>query len=293
MNRTRLLSVLATLVLGASWVPAAHAQERSEPLRGHVQLDTFFFGGDASRSLGSDNTFSWANLLSGGIDAGEWGGRVWVPFAYGSARVGSSNLDGFMIGNIALEGFYDLQLDRDLQLRLIARLGLPTSSAASDNGTQVAALFAGGVTFWDPRYWPAGVVTPGVAAELSYLDDLFILNGMATADVLIGTRDGGRAAGWSGETHFTSQLMVDFSFRIARIVHAGLRAMTALTWTRLRDNDDAGALAFEPFIATDPALDFPVYGRLGVILNVDNHLGPSFESGRVWAVHLTAGVNLE
>lgn len=277
----------------------AEAQEaRREPneIQGHVQLDTFFFGGDARRSTGLNDAFNWANLVSGGVDFGEFGARAWLPFAYGAGRVdlggfGSVHTDSFMLGNVALEGFYDVSLSDHMQLRLLARLGLPTSNANDNVGTALAAGLSGGVTFWDPRYWPTGVVTPGIGAEFSMREDVYLINAMATADVLIGTRDGGRSAGWSGETHFHTQLMVEGAYRIGNVIDVGLRAMGGLTWTRLRDGDDAGALALEPFVQTDPELDFPLYGRLGLILNLDNGNGPTFESGRLWGVHVTAGVN--
>jgi hypothetical protein len=279
-------------VLQPSLVSSAHAQAtEDDPIRGHVQLDTFFYGGDASRSFGLTDVFNWANLLSGGVDFGEWGGTLWVPFAHGEGRNGVISASGFMLGNIALEGFYDLAIEQNMQLRLLARLGLPTSTAGTDVGTAITAGMSGGVTFWDPRYWPSGLVTPGIAAELTLLDDAYVLHAMGTADVLIGTESG--TGSWSNEVHFTTQALADFSFRLARVVHVGLRAMAGLTWTRLRDGDDADGLAFEPFVGTDPELDFPLYGRLGVILNVDHGLGPTFEPGRVWAVHLTVGVNIE
>lgn len=288
--------VLGTALLASSGV--AHAQEaRRQPreIEGHVQLDTFFFGGDARRATGIRDAFNWANLLSGGVDFGEFGARAWLPFAYGSARddgpFGSVQIDGFMVGNLALEGFYDLELSDRAQLRILARLGLPTSTAADSAGAAVAAGLSGGVTFWDPRYWPAGVVTPGVGAEFSFREDVYLINAMATADVLIGTRDGGRGAGWSGEAHFHTQLMVEGAYRIGNVIDVGVRAMGALTPTRFRDGDDAGALAIEPFIQTDPELDFPLYGRLGFILNVDNGNGPTGEDGRLWGFHLTGGVN--
>ena len=288
--------VLGTAMLASSGVAQAQeARRQPREIQGHVQLDTFFFGGDARRATGFHDTFNWANLLSGGVDFGEFGARAWLPFAYASGSfdtgAGRFHTDGFMVGNLALEGFYDLQLSDRAQLRFLARLGLPTSTAADNSGASLAAGLSGGVTFWDPRYWPAGVVTPGVGAEFSFREDVYLINAMATADVLIGTRDGGRGAGWSGEAHFHTQLMVEGAYRIGNVIDVGVRAMGALTPTRFRDGDDAGALAIEPFVQTDPELDFPLYSRVGFIFNLDHGNGPTGEDGRLWGFHLTGGVN--
>jgi len=231
---------------------------------------------------------SWSNVLTVDVDMRDAVFRAILPFTYEWVRSPVINTESPALGNIALEGFANVDLGaREHRLLMGGGLSLPTADPAA--APTMARLIAWEASFRNAPIWTDSSLTLSPAIDYRLAVPWLWVQAIAAVPLFIPTSGrGGPLA--RGAVEVMLSLDVTVALRLMNVVDLGV---SFLAWTMPSGVGysppspyaiDLGQTAVTVRLQTDPEIESPLFGGAELIVDLDREWGPTGTPGKVWGL---------